>query len=102
MATTAPATRTLAEFALEIDTKKLPEAVKHESSRIVLDIIGCMVAGQVTPSGRITTELAKDEHGPLEATLAAAGRASLMPVAYANTMLANAMDFDVWGPEGHM
>jgi 2-methylcitrate dehydratase PrpD len=105
MAATAPAvpyTRTLAEFALEIDPKKIPVEVKHETSRIVLDIIGCMVAGQVTPSGRITTELAKDEHGPLEATLAGAGKASLMPVAYANTMLANSMDFDVWGPEGHM
>ena len=95
-------TRTLAERALGDDPCRAPEAIKHETSRILLDTLGCAVAGRVTPSGRIVVELAKDEHGPLEATVIGGGKSSLLPAVYANAMLANALDFDVWGPEGHM
>lgn len=105
MAVTAPVgtyTRTLAEYALSIQLPQVPDAVKHETSRIVLDILGCMVAGLVTPTGRIVVDLARGEHGPLQATIVGGGQVSLMPAAYANAMLANALDFDVWGPEGHM
>src|SRR5438046_10442361 len=97
-----PYTLTLAEWALGNDPAHAPGAVKHETSRILLDILGCAVAGQVTPSGRIVVDLASAEHGPLEATVIGAGKASLLPAVYANSMLANALDLDVWGPEGHM
>ena len=79
-----------------------PAAIKHEVSRVVLDILGCAVAGRITPSGQLVVELADGERGKLEATVFGASRASLMPTVYANTMLANALDYDVWGPEGHM
>ena len=95
-------TRQLAEFASGVEPADVPDAIKHETSRILLDCLGCAFAGLVTPAGQIVVDLVKDEHGPLEATVIGAGRASLMPTAYANTMLTNALDFDVWGPEGHM
>jgi len=94
-------TRALAEFASSVKADP-PDEIKHEISRVVLDCLGCAVAGLVTEGGRIAVDLVKDEHGRLEATVIGAGRASLGPAAYANTMLANALDFDVWGPEGHM
>ena len=95
-------TRTLAELAAGLKATDAPAEIRHEVGRILLDCIGCAVAGLVTPAGRIVVDFAKDEHGRLEATVVGAERASVMPAAYANTMLANTLDFDVWGPEGHM
>jgi 2-methylcitrate dehydratase PrpD len=99
---TTPYTRPLAEFALGIEAEQVPAEIKHETSRIVMDCLGCAVAGLVTPAGRIAVELVQGEHGPLMATAVSAGPVSLMRAAFANTMLTNALDFDVWGPEGHM
>ena len=101
-APTVPYTRTLAEFAQGLQAHEVPEPIKHETKRIVLDVLGCAVAGRVTPAGQLAVEQAEGEHGLLEATVFGAKPASLMPAAYANTMLSNALDYDVWGPEGHM
>jgi 2-methylcitrate dehydratase PrpD len=95
-------TRPLAEFALTVDAMRTPDEVQHEVARVVLDCLGCGVAGLVSPGGRIAVELVKDEHGPLEGRLIGAGDASLMPAAFANTVLINALDYDVYGPEGHV
>lgn len=95
-------TRTFAEFAADLRPADVPDNIRHEVSRVLLDCIGCAVAGLVTDAGRIAVDLVKDEHGRLEATVIGAKQASVMPAAYANAMLANALDFDVWGPEGHM
>lgn len=101
-ASTATYTRPLAEFALIVDAGRVPEDVKHETARIVIDCLGCGVGGLVTPGGQIAVDLVKDEHGPLEARVIGAGRASILPAAFANTVLINALDYDVYGPEGHV
>src|SRR5262245_41242297 len=95
-------TRPLAEFALTVDASGAPDDVQHEVGRVVLDCLGCGVGGLVAPGGRSAVELVKDEHGPLEGRLIGAGDASLMPAAFANTVLINALDYDVYGPEGHV
>src|SRR5437899_589659 len=105
MAATAPAipyTRTLSDYALSIQADEVPDDVKHETARIVLDAIGCALAGLVTPAGKISVDLVKDERGPLQARVIGAGDASIMPAAFANTVLTNAIDFDIYGPEGHV
>lgn len=99
---TATYTRPLAEFALTVDAGSTPSEVQHETARVVLDCLGCGVGGLVTPGGRIAVDLAREEHGRLEARVIGAGNASLMPVAFANTVLINALDYDVYGPEGHV
>ncbi len=99
---TATYTRTLSEFAQGLDASVVPDDVKHEVSRIVLDCLGCAIAGLVTEAGRIAVELVRDERGPLQAQVIGAGEASVMPAAFANTILTNAIDFDVYGPEGHI
>lgn len=95
-------TRALAEFALSIRPGLVDSAVRHETLRILLDCIGCAVAGRVTPAGQIAVDLVKDERGPLMATVVGANAASLMPVAFANTVLTNALDYEPVGPEGHV
>lgn len=96
------ATRRLAEFALGVRAEGTADAVRHEALRILLDCVGCAVAGLVTPAGRIALELVRDERGPLTATLVGGGRASLMPAAFATTVLCNALDYEPVGPEGHV
>ncbi len=95
-------TRALAEFALGVSAAEAPESVRHEAARILVDTAGCAVAGLVTPAGRIARDLVREERGPLEATLVGGGRASLMPAAFAATVLGNALDFEPVGPEGHV
>jgi 2-methylcitrate dehydratase PrpD len=101
-ATTGGYTRGLAEFAHDMRLADVPEDVKHETLRILIDCMGCAVAGLVTPGTQIAVDLVKDEHGPLEATVISAGRASLAPAAFANAIAINAQDFDVYGPEAHL
>lgn len=95
-------TRALAEFAATLTPQAATEEARHQALRILFDSVGCAVAGLVTAAGRIAVELARGEHGPLEATIVGAGRASLMPAAFANTVLVNALDFEPVGPEGHV
>ncbi len=95
-------TRTLSDFAHSIETAKVPADVAHEVGRIVLDAIGSAVAGRVIPAGQIAVDLVRDEHGPLETVVYGANRASVMPAVFANTVLTNALDFDIYGPEGHV
>ncbi len=95
-------TRDLAEFAHGMRLADVPANARHETLRIVVDCLGCGVAGLVAPGTVIAIDLAKDERGPLMANIISAGPASLLPAAYANTSAINSLDFDVYGPEGHL
>lgn len=95
-------TRTLAEFASSIDPDALPHRVVAESRRVLVDCVGVGVAGLITDAGRIAVETARDEHGPLEARVIGAGRATVGQAAMANEILVNAIDYEVYGPEGHV
>lgn len=95
-------TRALAEFTIEVEPRTAPEAVQHETLRILLDCLGCAVGGLVTPSGRIAADLAHGEHGHLEAHVIGGEQVSLLPAVFANTVLTNALDFEPVGPEGHV
>lgn len=96
------ATKALAMFALEIRLGEVPQQVTHEAVRILLDCLGCAVAGVATPAGKIAQDLVKDERGRLQATAVGQGQVSLMPATFANTVLTNALDFEPVGPEGHV
>jgi 2-methylcitrate dehydratase PrpD len=101
--TTGPSyTGTLADFACSVDPAKAPADVVHETRRVLLDSLGCGLAGTTTDAGRIVAELLGSEHGPLEATIFGHGSASVASAAFANTVLINALDHDAYGPEGHV
>jgi 2-methylcitrate dehydratase PrpD len=93
-------TRALAELAVEVG--RLPPELVHEAGRVLLDCIGCAIAGTTTPAGRIVLDLVAGEHGTLEATAIGAGAVSLGPAAFANAMLTNGIEHEVQGPEGHV
>jgi 2-methylcitrate dehydratase PrpD len=96
------ATRALADFTRTMDATAVPAGVRHETARIIVDCVGCAAAGLVNPAGRIALDLVQGEHGRLEATAIGAGRVSLLPAVFANTVLTNALDFEPVGPEGHV
>jgi len=95
-------TRALAELAVDVEVGRLPAEVVHEAGRVLLDCLGCAIAGTTTPAGRIVLDLVSGEHGPLEATAIGAGQVSLGPAAFVNAMLTNAIEHEVQGPEGHV
>ena len=92
----------LAEFACSIDPASVPSDVVHETRRVLLDSVGCGLAGTTTDAGRIVAELMVGEHGPLEATIFGHRAASVAAAAFANTALINAVDHAAYGPEGHV
>lgn len=101
-APSAPYTRTLADFAQSFRLEDVPPDVVHEALRAVLDALGCAIAGIVVPAGRIAVDFARQERGPLMATVITAEPASIGPAVFANTVLTNAIDYDIYGPEGHV
>jgi len=69
---------------------------------VLLDSLGCGIAGTTTVAGQIVAELMSGERGPLEATIFGRGSASVGSAAFANTVLVNMLDHDAYGPEGHV
>src|SRR5215211_4040362 len=95
-------TRDLAQFAHDMRLADVPSEARHEALRVLIDCLGCGVAGLVAPGTRIAIDLARDEHGPLEGNVISSGLASVLPACYANTTAMNSLDFDVYGPEAHL
>lgn len=97
-----PASRVLARFVHDLGPRDVPADVEHEAVRAFADTLGCALAGVRSTASRIAAALARGERGHLEGTVVGAGPASLLPCVYANTVTANALDFEPVGPEGHV
>ncbi|MGR9235105.1 2-methylcitrate dehydratase PrpD [Rhizobium leguminosarum] len=94
----------LAVFAAETRFEDLPDAVVHESKRILLDAIGCAIGGINLDKSRIGTEFAEIQSGSdRSATIFGSPvRASIFGAAFANGEAINALDFDAILPPGHV
>ncbi len=87
-------TRTLASFAAQREVD-IPEAVRVETQRLVLDTLGCIIGGWATTKGRLAAGLAQDLGGAPQATiLGTSCRVGVDHAAFANAELANALDAD--------
>ncbi len=64
----------VARFVVETKFEHLPEAVVHEAKRILLDSVGCALAGITTDKGKISIELAGRLDGPAESSIIGAGK----------------------------
>ena len=82
-------TRDLAEFAVDMRLDDVPAAARHEALRILIDCLGCGVAGLVAPGTRIAIDLAREERGPLQSNVISSGPASILPACSANTSAIN-------------
>lgn len=84
-----------AKFILATEHKILPSQVIRQAKRCLLDMIGVTLAGTLTRSGMMATDLVRDMGGKPEATIA--GLEAKVPVpsaVFANATLASSLDFD--------
>ncbi|MBW1800861.1 MAG: MmgE/PrpD family protein [Deltaproteobacteria bacterium] len=88
-------TGAIAAFAKNVTYEEIPEKVKTEAKRLLLDSLGCAMGGIVTDKGRLAIRLAGSLGGPEEASLPGTGRrVSAASAAYAFGELLNALDYE--------
>jgi 2-methylcitrate dehydratase PrpD len=89
----------ITEFALETKWNDLPDVVQHQSKRALLDNLGVLIAGGITPVSRITNAFVEDQMAgnKPESTctvLSTGTRVSAVGAALANGIAANGLDMD--------
>jgi len=86
---------TIVNFVDRTKFNDLPKYVTHEMKRLILDSIGCAIAGYSTGRGKIAAELALKLGGRPESTiLGTHDKVSSADAAWANGELMNCLDFD--------
>jgi 2-methylcitrate dehydratase PrpD len=83
------------DFALNIGWDDLPAGVQHQAKRCLMDTIGAMIAGSLTPVAAIMRKTAMEQFGGDQATIIVTGqRVSAAGAALVNGFLGNALDID--------
>lgn len=88
MTSERPLTEELASFFAELQWEKVPDPIRAEAKRLILDTLGCIVGGS------------NSEHAPMIREVAglfgttASGDHTSLSASYAYNRLANIMDFD--------
>lgn len=86
-------TQQLAELVTTIGFDDLPEELVRNHKLMLLDNIGCALAGSVTDRGRIALELVGELGGKPQASIIGNHRSSYALASFANGELVNALDF---------
>ena len=85
----------IARFASDTTFQDLPPDVAHEAKRVLLDSLGCAVAGLDSDKGDIAVRVATRLGGPPESSIAGSKhKVSAAGAAFANGETINALDFD--------
>jgi 2-methylcitrate dehydratase PrpD len=88
----------LCEFVAGFDLADLPHDARERLSLLTADMAAVCASGRAAPAARIAADHAVDVYPGAEATLLLDGRrAGVIGAAFANGVLANALDFD----DGH-
>lgn len=83
------------DFIQDITWEDLPETVRRQAKRCLLDSTGAMVAGHDTPVGKMMDVLASEQFPGDQAAIVVSGRrVSAAGAALANGFAANALDID--------
>lgn len=91
----ASLTQQLAQFAATTRYEDIPAKVVHESRRLLLDTLGCALAGIDTPSGVVARRFAAIGGGYPDATaIGLLDKTTPASAAYLNARLANILDAD--------
>jgi 2-methylcitrate dehydratase PrpD len=97
MATPPPVTDTLARFVAETDFSTISETTRANAKLHILDTLGVALAGVSTPVAEIALDYCKNLGASTEASIWGTGaKASVSTAAFANGLLAHALDFDDW------
>ncbi|MEH0018566.1 MAG: MmgE/PrpD family protein [Desulfobacter sp.] len=87
--------RNVLSFIRETTWDTLPEPVRHQAKRCLMDALGALVAGHETPVGKLMEEVAAEQFpGDQAAVLVSGTRVSAAGAALANGFAANALDID--------
>jgi 2-methylcitrate dehydratase PrpD len=85
----------IVSFVTGITCADIPAEVVQQTKNIVLDTIGCALAGYSTETGQIVRNVVRDLGGRPECTIIVSGeKNSCANVAFANSKMANALDMD--------
>lgn len=89
----------IVDFSLDTKWNDLPEAVQHQSKRALLDNLGVLIAGGITPASRITHAFVEDQmaanNSKAACTVVSTGKKlSAVGAALANGIAANGLDMD--------
>ena len=83
------------DFTLNTGWNELPDAVRHQAKRCLLDALGALVAGFRTPVAGIVRKTAREQFGGDQATILVSGeRVSAAGAALVNGFCGNALDID--------
>ena len=87
------------DFSIATKWSDLPHAVQHQSKRALLDNLGVLIAGGITPASQITRTFVEDQfsgnNSKTACTVIATGKkASAVGAALANGVAANGLDMD--------
>src|ERR1700678_2475919 len=89
----AGTTSTLASFAAELRYEDLPDHVRHQAKRIIIDTLACIIGAHPYPAATIVESVALSIGGTAEARVVPAGfRTSAPMAAFVNSELANLLD----------
>jgi 2-methylcitrate dehydratase len=87
--------RTISEFAVNLEYKDLPQEVIHEVKRYLYDSIGCAYGGYHTKDVNILRNIYKDMRGKKEATIIGFGdKLPAVNVTLVNSLMVRALDFN--------
>lgn len=95
----AEITQRLVDFATKITFDQLPELVVRKTKQILLDSVGCALAGCVVDRSRIALELVNELGGKPQATIIGGNKTSYALAAFANGELINSLEYDPVGPQ---
>ena len=97
MATPPPVTDTLARFVTETEFSTISEPTRANAKLHILDTLGVALAGVSTPPAEIALDYCKRLGVSADASIwGTSAKASVSTAAFANGLLAHALDFDDW------
>jgi 2-methylcitrate dehydratase PrpD len=89
------AAQKLARFCMNLSFEHISQAAARMAKRCILDSLGCALGGSRTAAGSAAIEVARRAGGTPQSTLLGTrDKTSSMIAAFANSTMANALDFD--------
>jgi 2-methylcitrate dehydratase PrpD len=85
----------LGEFVATFHADAMPDAIRHEAKRSLLNFFGVALGGRIDPAGKIALRVIVPLAGKPEATVIGyTGRLDILNAAFMNALNANVLEFD--------
>lgn len=92
----------MAKFICEVEYENITDEAVYKAKLCILDNLGCILGGSITPVGKKVSQLVRYLGGAMESTILGTGELTSCALAsFANSEMANALDYDDMDPLGH-